>query len=391
MRYEEALQNCIFRFVSGSHAYGTNIQGVSDFDYRGVFIAPLQKAFELFQTKFMGQGNIGANLKAALESVREQNIHQAEEQIKAAIQLDQGDLSMSVGTVSKPGEDEELQELRKFMKLAADCNPNIIEFLYVDRMITLQKHEWEIIRSARSLFLSKRARWAFGGYAAAQLKRIKTHRGYLLNPPAKKPDRRDYNLPLDSKIQKQHRNALLSLPLDMVGPGLKEEVARERAYEDAMTDWQAYQKWERERNPARKQMEAKHGYDVKHAMHLVRLIRMAKEILRDGTVIVYRPDRDELIQIRNGEWPFEKILDVAGNADEELDELYKKSTLRDKPDHKGISNLYMELCEKAYGISLNREHEWIPRNKPICPNVCCKCGALSGTDKAGQKCHPDKG
>jgi len=351
MTYEEAFRHCIFRFVGGSHAYGTN-RPESDHDRRGVFIAPLRNAFELFQTRFVGQGSIEANLKAAMKSIDNSQPEAAKEQIKAAMQTDQGDLTMSVGTVFRPGHDEELQELRKFMKLATDCNPNIIEFLYVDRLIETSTEEWEMIRKNRHLFLNKKARFTFSGYAIAQLKRIKTHRAYLLNPPGKKPDRKDYNLPLDSKVQKQHRNALLSLPENRIADGLKGEVSRERAYEDAMTNWQAYQDWKKARNPTRKATEEKYGYDVKHAMHLVRLIRMAKEILRDGEVNVYRPDRDELLQIRNGEWPFEKILDVADNADQELFELYHKSTLRNKPDYKGISNLYMEICEKHYGINL---------------------------------------
>lgn len=352
MTYEEASKHCIFMFVSGSHAYGTNVPG-SDHDRRGVFIAPIQKAFELFQTRFVGQGSIEANLKAALKSIDASKPAAAKEQIRAALETDQGDLSMSVGTVAKVDHDEELQELRKFLKLAADCNPNIIEFLYVDRLVEVSTPEWEEIRRNRHMFLSKKARFTFSGYAIAQLKRIKTHRGYLLNPPAKKPDRRDYGLPLDSMISRQHRNALLSLPSDMVAQGMKDEVAKERAYEDAMTTWQAYQDWEKERNPARKAMETKYGYDVKHAMHLVRLIRMAKEILAEGVVRVHRPDKDELLDIRNGKWPFEKILDVADNADHELGELYEKSTLRDKPDHKGISDLYSSICGSNYGVNLS--------------------------------------
>jgi predicted nucleotidyltransferase len=37
MHYDEAMNHCIFRFISGSHAYGTN-RPDSDTDYRGVFI-----------------------------------------------------------------------------------------------------------------------------------------------------------------------------------------------------------------------------------------------------------------------------------------------------------------------------------------------------------------
>ena len=99
-------------------------------------------------------------------------------------------------------------------------------------------------------------------------------------------------------------------------------------------------------------MEAKYHFDVKHGMHLVRLIRMGKEILRDGTVNVYRPDREELRSIMHGAWKYEQIVEMAEKADVEMDELYAKSPLRDRPDHKGISELYGEICEDHYGIKI---------------------------------------
>ena len=38
--------------------------------------------------------------------------------------------------------------------------------------------------------------------------------------------------------------------------------------------------------------------------------------------------------------------------DAELDVLYAKSTLRERPDHKGIASLYKEICEERYGLRL---------------------------------------
>jgi hypothetical protein len=121
-----------------------------------------------------------------------ENLHQA---VEAMALADQDDLNLSVGTVSRPGNDEELQELRKFCKLAAGCNPNIIEYLYVTQGVLLEARPWVQLRNNRHLFLSKRARFTFSGYAVAQLKRIQTHRGYLLNPPDHKPTRAEFGLP----------------------------------------------------------------------------------------------------------------------------------------------------------------------------------------------------
>ena len=66
---------------------------------------------------------------------------------------------------------------------------------------------------------------------------------------------------------------------------------------------------------------------------------MAEEILTDGVVNVYRPDREELVGIMNGAWNYEKVLEYAEGADERMDVLYNKSKLRHSPDMKKISEL----------------------------------------------------
>jgi len=360
MNYDEALKHCIFRFLSGSHAYGFNTPE-SDEDYRGVFIAPLCKAFELFQTSFVDRGSLERFIKTALEDMRQENFSAARENLHQAIEVmalaDQDDLNLSVGTVSRPGNDEELQELRKFFKLAAGCNPNIIEYFYVTKGVVFEDPIWQRIRENRHLFLSKRARFTFSGYAVAQLKRIQTHRGYLLNPPDHKPTRAEFGLPEETTVPRELQNALLSVGEQWVLPGVRETIQKEKAFRRANDTWRAYDKWKRERNEKRQELERKFGFDSKHGVHLVRLIRMAKEILTTGEVLVHRPDAAELLAIRNGAWPYEKLVEYAEGIDAELEGLYKKSTLQDKPDHRKISKLYVEICEGRYGIKIQKEEE----------------------------------
>lgn len=351
MNYNTALEHCIFKFTSGSHQYGTS-RPDSDVDVRGVFIAPLDCVFDIFKTRFIGSGTIKQALDYAIDSIDTNCPLAARGFINDALSTDRGDLSISVETVNHPTEDYELHELRKFLKLAADCNPNIIEFLYVDHLIDVCELEWEMIRENRHLFLSKKARWTFAGYAIQQLKRIKLHRSYLLNPPGHKPTRKEFGLPENSKIPKEHYNALLSLPDEWVVSNAKEQVFAEKRYASAMQQWVSYNKWESERNPARKEMERKYGYDVKHAMHLVRLCRMAEEILKDGVVIVRRPDAEELRGILRGEWKYDDIEAVADGLDARLDVLYEKSALQNAPDRKKIAQLYTEICCTRYGITL---------------------------------------
>lgn len=349
MHYNEALQHCIFQFTSGSHQYGTN-RPDSDIDKRGVFIAPLRSAFDIFQTNFVGSGTIKQQLHSALDAIDLQDLSGAKNHIKSALTTDRGDLSLSTETVHCPGKDEELQELRKFLKLAADCNPNIIEFLYVDDLIDICKPEWELIKEHRHLFLSQKARWTFAGYAIQQLKRIRIHRGYLLNPPDHKPTRSEFGLPENSKLPREHQNAIISLPDEWLSADAKEVVKQEKRYATALQEWGSFHKWQRERNPARREMEAKYGFDVKHAMHLVRLVRMAIEILRDGVVLVRRPDAEELRGILRGEWEYEQIEELADGIDAKLDALCEGSRLQKSPDRKRIAALYRSICEKRYGI-----------------------------------------
>jgi len=172
----------------------------------------------------------------------------------------------------------------------------------------------------------------------------------LLNPPSRQPTRIEFGLPEHSVISKEYRKAIISIPNEYIQEGLKEIVNKEKLFQHAMTNWIAYKRWENERNPIRKELERKFGYDTKSAMHLARLCKMAKEILIEKKVHVFRPDREELKAIRNGAWSFDQLLEFAENIDAELDVLYEKSDLRSKPDLKGISRLYKEICEEHFEI-----------------------------------------
>jgi uncharacterized protein len=122
-------------------------------------------------------------------------------------------------------------------------------------------------------------------------------------------------------------------------------LARERRYKSAQKGWQSYQQWLRTRNEKRSALEAKFGYDTKHAMHLVRLQRMGIETLRTNTVVVTRPDRTELLSIRDGAWSFDRLEDEAGRADLTLREAMHASTLPDHPNDEFLNNLCIQIIE----------------------------------------------
>lgn len=208
----------IFLTVAGSYAYGTNIKG-SDVDVRGVCVPPKEIV-------------LGFN----------QNFEQTD-------QIDP---------------DLVIYGLRKFMFLAANCNPNIIELLFTDPKFHLIKTDvGQKLLDHRHLFLSTKAKHTFSGYAISQLKRMKTHRAWLLDPPKKAPLRADFGLEEGKKVSSSVQGAFNSL-LEK-GASFDSKVMqlldREKKYNTAVNHWKQYQNWKKTRNPERAELEAKHGYD----------------------------------------------------------------------------------------------------------------------------------
>jgi uncharacterized protein len=340
----------LFLTRHGSHAYGLNTPA-SDLDVKGVVCPPAEY--------FLGY----------LKRFEQLELHEP---------------------------DLVIYDIRKFFKLAADCNPNIIEVLWTDPSDHLRVTPLgERLLEHRALFLSQKARHTFSGYAISQLKRIKGHYRWLKNPPQAPPTRASCGLPerspipadqllaAEARIRDQVETWNLN-DLEDVDPSTRidlqnqmsrilaelhiasdeqwraaartvgydenfiELMDRERKYRGQQNDWQQYQTWKQHRNPARAALEAKYGYDAKHAMHLVRLLKMCAELLQTGQVNVRRvEDRDELMAIRNGAWPYEQLLEWAETQDKALDALRRASPLPNAPDRNKLDALCVELVEAS--------------------------------------------
>jgi predicted nucleotidyltransferase len=285
--------------LSGSHAYGTNTSE-SDLDYRGICIPPLEYFFG-FNKKFE--------------------------------QLEVKDPDLTIFNIVK------------YFNLAADCNPNILEILFCrEENIVYDSDINQRLRGSRNLFLSKKARFTYGGYAFAQLKRIKLHRGYLLNPIKEPPKRKDFGLPERHLINKDQMGAYQSV-LDRgdvldVPTNFLEILDKEKRYEQAKKAWESYQNWKTERNPKRRELEEKCGFDCKHGSHLIRLLRTCKELLTTGKLSVYREDHEDLLRIKQGHYTYDQVIEEAENIEKELDALYESCTVLPKaPNRDEIDKL----------------------------------------------------
>lgn len=307
---EKVLPRTIFLTQHGSHAYGTNI-ATSDYDFKGVCIPTADYFF-----------GFDKNFEQLERSANKGHPH-----------------------------DLVIMSLAKFAALAAECNPNIIEILHVSPVDVWHIDEFgEELREMKDMFISTKARHTFSGYAHAQLHRIKKHRSWLLSPPKEKPTRVSFGLSETSKVSKSELGAFDALVEQKFEVDINKEVLtlflREKQYNAAKTHWDQYEQWKEKRNDKRAVLEAQFGYDTKHAMHLIRLMRMCKEILATGKVNVRREDFEELLNIRYGRWTYDEVVEQAENLDKECGELYKTSKLPHSANRVAINNKVVAMTER---------------------------------------------
>lgn len=246
--------------------------------------------------------------------------------------------------------------LPKFFKLAAACNPSIIEVLFVDQedIVTITP-EGRALRDVRERFLSQKAAQTFTGYAMSQLNRIKTHRGWLLNPLEGEPTREDFELPKQPMLGKGQLGAALAIIERQGRAGFEtnflEMLDREKRWRAAHNHWKQFKQWKKHRNRKRAELEARYGYDTKHGSHLIRLLRMGEEILTQGEVLVRRPDWEELLAIKQGGWPYEALIEESNAVMARIKALSQNPealAVPAAPDEDFFDDLCVELTQRWY-------------------------------------------
>ena len=140
--------------VAGSRLYGNSTEA-SDYDYRGVFIANPSMHLSLNETVEQLGGKTGKGASG--------------EQLCQAL--------LNAGCDIEFTDDIVLYELKRFISLALDANPNILDSLCFDynnpeTCIYIDDLGKELLDS-KDLFMSKKLKHTFSGYAFAQLKKIR--------------------------------------------------------------------------------------------------------------------------------------------------------------------------------------------------------------------------
>jgi uncharacterized protein len=90
----------------------------------------------------------------------------------------------------------------------------------------------------------------------------------------------------------------------------------------------------------RPELVAIHGYDVKFAMHALRLGLQGIELLTTGriTLPVPEPHREYLLSVRRGERPLAEVLDAIAEAETRLTELRDSAAIPDEPDFRWVDD-----------------------------------------------------
>ncbi|MDZ8053688.1 MAG: DNA polymerase beta superfamily protein [Aulosira sp. ZfuVER01] len=358
MKRIEVEQRTILLGLAGSHGYGLN-RPDSDFDYRGVFIAPKRYylGFDSIEQKENGWDEPG------------------------------------IFPFLDNNKDTVIYELRKILHLLAGANPNVLELLWLQNYPVVTSVGQHLINHKR-LFLTKKVKHTYSGYAFAQIKKMETHRKWLLNPPQKKPLPSDFGIEDELPLIKDELNAfleylyllirgriefleeaeqlyqLLTADIDFKGVlkqyTLPDEtleytqkltnsrkdfirlLQKSQTYQVALREWKAYLSWQENRNPARAEMERKSGFDLKHGMHCIRLLRSGLEILQQGEITVDRRiagDAEDLRAILQGAYSYDQVMKMAEELVAKMETAYEQSTLPHKPDLEQINELSMELVE----------------------------------------------
>jgi predicted nucleotidyltransferase len=93
----------------------------------------------------------------------------------------------------------------------------------------------------------------------------------------------------------------------------------------------------------RKALVDQFGYDTKHASHCIRLLRMGIEFLETGQMNVWRPDAQELLDIKQGKWKLHQVQGEAQHLFQKARQAMAHSPLPDHPNYARAEELLMDL------------------------------------------------
>jgi uncharacterized protein len=237
-------------------------------------------------------------------------------------------------------------ELRKFIGLLLNCNPNVLSLLWLKpNGIIYETPLGGRLREHRDLFVTKQAYHSFSGYAHAQFKKM-----ISFNQEAQalmqhlEEQLTSYGIDPDSSDAGTSLRGLDGKPFVGATTEVMEVVKRFRGERRRFYSGGYMGK-------KRRELVRRVGYDAKNAAHLIRLLRMSIEFLTEGTLYVERADGVELLEIKRGEWSLEKVKSEAERLFQLAQEAYVRSSLPGEPDRERAEKLCVEMISEYHGLT----------------------------------------
>jgi predicted nucleotidyltransferase len=294
----------------GSSVYGTRTP-TSDHDYKGIFVPHFEDILLQKVSKTSFQENTRTNLAARN---------------------------------SPTDSDLEWITLQAFIRLCSEGQSMAIDILFTPKSFWKEHStEWEFIQQNRAKLLSQKIS-AIVGYCQQQAAKygIKGSRlaavRHALDVLKGYPQETKLN-EVDLKKLKTDlgENKHISFVDSKTPAGIEEqhlEVCNRKVPIHANFKYALHvfgRIYEQYGERAR-QAEANEGVDWKALMHAVRVSEEAKELLTSRTVTFPRPERTLLLQIRNGELPYDEVAEKIEQGLQEVEDLQEISTLPKEMD-----------------------------------------------------------
>lgn len=348
-------QNLIlFEVISGSRAFGLATE-TSDTDIKGVFYLPKEKFYGLDY----------------------------------------------IPQISNETNDIVYYELGRFVELLLKNNPNILEVLASAPECIVYQHPI-MQQLTLDLFLSKQTKQTFAHYAMSQINKAKGLNKKINNPVEVKRKtvldfcyiiQGQHAYPLTNWLSKNHFQqqlcGLVNVPHGRDLYALFYDKSGELGYhgiiqQDDSTEiclssvtadtavlaylsfnrdgfsshcreYKDYWQWVAKRNEQRylNNRESGNDYDAKNMMHTIRLLQVAYEIMTQGTLTNKRPNRDELLRIKQGELQYDEIMQLAKALLIQIESASIQSSLPDRPNDVVAVQRLVEMRNYLYNNKAN--------------------------------------
>ena len=303
-----------------------------------------------------------------------------------------------IAQVANASNDEVYYELGRFVELLSKSNPTVLELLASPAdSIVYQDPIMEQFKMQD--FITREAAMTFAQYAMVQVRKAKGLNKKINNPmDRERKSLLDFcfiiaghgSLPLRDWLSKrqwkqencglakiEHAKGMYALYYDQNQTlGYKGIVATlesnevsyssipkgqtlcaylfvsHEAYSSYCKAYNEYFSWVSARNEVRFEGTMNHGqgYDAKNMMHTIRLLQQAKEILSKRELQIKRPNREELLRIKDGGYSYHELFVWSQKVFQEVDELCLQSLLPAAPDQVKLRQQLVDMRKQLYQI-----------------------------------------